>query len=384
MTSSRNKITAALVQSDADSPMRKAVLRAAQVYFYGFQEFDAAIFPILYGTDAGDLVPVDVVRVSPEDAIAIQDESKTRRPKLAGASFGAFGAFLERVWRTNDILWGRLDGAERIIRALAGQTPEADDLIRRAHDEIIASELTPANRDTICRMLLEGLLRAGGGGSSAAFQKKMIEEIQECVRAEPGSTDINSKLLAVLRQTLTTDQLRKSLQNFEISREPNRKRTLESAARSARIIGRMLGDMGSTRSVAKKPGAVLLQAGTALWGMVEVATPGTISGALFSYWFGLLLLFAAVMIVGGTLFSQAMQSLGFRLFVLALTARIGVSVLRTYIEGDERWKRLLEGLVVAGVLILVGLGLYELHHLYVSHVSPPVTALRDFIDKFLH
>ena len=26
-----------------------------------------------------------------------------------------FGAFLDRGWRQNDILWGRMDGAERIL-----------------------------------------------------------------------------------------------------------------------------------------------------------------------------------------------------------------------------------------------------------------------------
>jgi hypothetical protein len=38
--------------------------------------------------------------------------------KLTGTALGHFGAFLQRNWRQNDILWGRLDGAERIINAL--------------------------------------------------------------------------------------------------------------------------------------------------------------------------------------------------------------------------------------------------------------------------
>ena len=93
ISQARNDVAKELTGADTDSPMRKAVLKAARTYFYGFQEFDAVIFPITYGTDVGELIPVDVLRISPEDAIAIQDESKTGWPKLAGASFGAFGAF---------------------------------------------------------------------------------------------------------------------------------------------------------------------------------------------------------------------------------------------------------------------------------------------------
>jgi hypothetical protein len=172
-----------------------------------------------------------------------------------------------------------------------------------------------------------------------------------------------------------------ALKNFDISREPNRKRTIESVARSARIIGRILGDIGRTRPVAKKPGAVLVQAGSVLWGMVEVATPGAISGAFFTYWFGLLMLFAAVMIVGGTLFSQPMQSLGFRLLVLAIAARLSVSVLRTWIQGDKTSKRVLEGLFVFGLLVVLTLGLFELHHLYDAIVSPWIVAIRIWFQK---
>jgi hypothetical protein len=128
----------------------------------------------------------------------------------------------------------------------------------------------------------------------------------------------------------------------------------------------------------------LVQAGSLLWGMVEVATPGSISGAIFSYWFGLLLLFSVVMILGGTLFSQPMQSLGFRLLVLTLTARLSVSVLRTYIAGDKRWKRVLEAMFVAGVLLLVGLGLVELHNIWVCHLTPWGAGARGLVRNIFH
>lgn len=45
---------------------------------------------------------------------------RSTRPedKLAGLQAGHFGAFYKRSWRANDWMWGRLDGADRLVRAL--------------------------------------------------------------------------------------------------------------------------------------------------------------------------------------------------------------------------------------------------------------------------
>ena len=68
----------------------------------------------------GETDEIDVFRISPVDA-EFQNQrarSDVTGPKLKGESFGAFGAFLDEEWRRHDILWGRLDGAERLISAL--------------------------------------------------------------------------------------------------------------------------------------------------------------------------------------------------------------------------------------------------------------------------
>jgi hypothetical protein len=38
--------------------------------------------------------------------------------KLAGLQLGHFGSFYKRSWRANDWMWGRLDGADRVVRTL--------------------------------------------------------------------------------------------------------------------------------------------------------------------------------------------------------------------------------------------------------------------------
>ena len=83
MRQARKDVENAIRGEIDDPPVRQTVYRLARLYFYGFQEFDAAIFPITYGTDTGELDEVDVVRVSPEDATAIVDESKNG-PSQAG------------------------------------------------------------------------------------------------------------------------------------------------------------------------------------------------------------------------------------------------------------------------------------------------------------
>jgi patatin-related protein len=112
-------------------------------YRTNFIFYDLVTYPVEYGTGAGEANVVDVFRVSPEDAVGIFNQRKSGRKKLAGTYLMSFGAFLDEGWRRNDMLWGRLDGTERIIRALL---PEKNDegvrnkLIEQAQRSILAEE----------------------------------------------------------------------------------------------------------------------------------------------------------------------------------------------------------------------------------------------------
>jgi hypothetical protein len=55
--------------------------------------------------------------------------SNTRVPpqnKLAGTTLGHFGGFLDRGWRRNDLMWGRLDGAEALVRSVLQEVGPGD------------------------------------------------------------------------------------------------------------------------------------------------------------------------------------------------------------------------------------------------------------------
>jgi hypothetical protein len=111
--------------------------------FDQFEYYDQMVFPIFYEASVGEAELCEVFRVSPRDATSILDENapEEKRRKLAGTALFHFGAFLKREWRQNDLMWGRLDAAERIIQSiLPPGSVNAAALMREANVAIAGSE----------------------------------------------------------------------------------------------------------------------------------------------------------------------------------------------------------------------------------------------------
>ena len=118
--------------------------------YVGFPIWDAVIYPVISLAKLPQLTPITVHRFSPVDATCLHAVDGNGKPKagtpwakLDGVSFHAFGAFLERAWRENDYLWGRLDGAELILRLLIRQSGADVDLtpqLRSALTKILDAE----------------------------------------------------------------------------------------------------------------------------------------------------------------------------------------------------------------------------------------------------
>lgn len=108
--------------------------------FAHFERRDAALLPAeLYG----GLERRDRVRyaqISPEDALNTGIDGDK---KLAGTSLGHFGGFLDAGWRRNDIVWGRLDGADVLMRAILDEPGVEDpgNLTDAVQEEILAEDL---------------------------------------------------------------------------------------------------------------------------------------------------------------------------------------------------------------------------------------------------
>jgi patatin-related protein len=89
------------------------------VRYLGFPFWDILLYPIQAVSEAGERDAIEIVRMSPLDATLL-DLPDPDKPKLAGMAVMHFGAFFKRDGRENDYLWGRLDGAERLIGLLLG------------------------------------------------------------------------------------------------------------------------------------------------------------------------------------------------------------------------------------------------------------------------
>jgi patatin-related protein len=96
------------------------------VRYLGFPFWDILLYPIQAVSDAGERDAIQIVRMSPLDATLLE-QPDPEEPKLAGVSVMHFGAFFNRTGRENDYLWGRLDGAERLIGILLGDDHSEED-----------------------------------------------------------------------------------------------------------------------------------------------------------------------------------------------------------------------------------------------------------------
>jgi hypothetical protein len=137
--------------------------------YLAFPIWDALIFPIIALARLPQLTPIGVTRFSPLDASRLTPVGAdgTEVPhKLRGTALAHFGGFFDKDWRENDYLWGRLDGAELVLRLLsraAGGTDlggQLDDALTA----ILATESQPLGlmRGVMARLAAQ--VRAGRGG----------------------------------------------------------------------------------------------------------------------------------------------------------------------------------------------------------------------------
>jgi patatin-related protein len=86
---------------------------------------------------------VDLVQLSANVANAFDGRDRADK-KLAGLQLHHFGAFYKQSWRANDWLWGRLDGATRLVQIVLSPA--------RLHDRIKEGELS-GSADVADRLL---------------------------------------------------------------------------------------------------------------------------------------------------------------------------------------------------------------------------------------
>ncbi len=103
-----------------------SVRRPLSVRYVAFPIWDQLLFPIVALSATPQFSQIQPTRFSPDRATLLK--SPDVPGKLRGTGFHHFAAFFDRSWRENDYLWGRLDGAELILRLIAGLDASAPGL----------------------------------------------------------------------------------------------------------------------------------------------------------------------------------------------------------------------------------------------------------------
>ncbi|MGA1790556.1 MAG: patatin-like protein [bacterium] len=303
-------------------------------YYDLYEHYDLISYPILHATEVGEEIDaVEVARISPEDANSIIDERISGRRKLAGTALMHFGAFLDRGWRRNDILWGRLDGAERIITILLPGTmreAERKRLIREAHLAILAEEFDTHDQDSLCQLLADALAKTDPSDPNEAALRELTEK-------ELGSP-VNPVLQSVLRKALGTEVLLDFFKrSYRVNRRMNPKTLIQVLARSTQVVGKILDDIAGRYKIDRKYTKWLVRLGRAFCGLVEVALPQSISNAIFRHWLKLLYLFEVLLILGGMIFLKPeIQRFGFYSLAGTLTVHLLVLLLGDYMRGGSK------------------------------------------------
>ncbi len=336
-------------------------------YYNNFDDYDQIRFPILYETEVGESDIIEIIRISPEDAVGLINEReevrksstpKLARQKLAGVSLAHFGAFLDRTWRVNDIMWGRLDGVERLLKALLpGSENELvrKELAEEARPEIIKEELQTHSHLGFDKVISEALLNASSGLSPKEAIDKTLKPLQESA--------VKTRLEEIMRLRLSDDKLTQFIRDsYEVNRQLDPKSTLNSVSRATQIIGKMFEQMAEDNGLEGKRVAWVARSGRVFWGLVEVAAPKSLLNLLLFHWLKVLYFFEALLIIGSIVINEPkVQTFGLKLFAVTLVLNLGVLLLRDYMRLRHRWQRLLLVLFAAFMLLLSAIGAVHLY-----------------------
>jgi patatin-related protein len=316
-------------------------------YYQHYDEYDQIIFPIIYGTEVSEAAKVDIIRISPEDATMLIDERETGCHKLAGAALGHFGAFLDPLWRRNDIMWGRLDGAERIITALLPNNRElARLLIGEAHAAIVHETIVKAGATEAKDLLCEAGMRTRSGNAEPNLVTQFIENL----KTYEGAGQLN--------ELIDNNAFRQHyIDTFPIRSKLAPESTIKTAARATTVIGKMLEGLSSSRNASTKPALWIARLGRIFWALVEVAVPRSFAELFFHHWLKLIYFLEALMIVGSTLLlADDAQKFAVTAFGITAAVHLAVVILSDLIQSRNRWVTLAKtiGTVIVVTLIAVG------------------------------
>jgi patatin-related protein len=344
----------------------KAVREFLADYYVRFDEYDQMSFPLYYDTGTGEPATVEVLRVSPEDAPSLIDElgdkgnAGHQRKKLAGTEVFHFGAFLDARWRRNDIMWGRLDGCERLLTALFPEAADQDirdALLNEAQLTIVREEMQPGGYDQLIDNFATALAAQNANTLGSAFASLLAH------LGPAGSSQRKIQTARILKGLLgDAGMVNYVKQYYEVNRELDTQTTLKTSARALTITGQILEEAEKRR---QQPSRMVwvTRTGRGLQALLAISTPGSLPQALSRHWLALLYMFETVIVAGAMLLS-APAARTFGLTVLGLTFALHLASLLTGdLIGRKRGRIILIfALLSIVVLVLAALGILALHN----------------------
>lgn len=344
----------------------RALRKFLAAYYMRFDEYDQVSFPLYYDTGTGEPSTVEVVRISPEDASSLINErneqgtTARQRHKLAGTALFHFGAFLDAQWRRNDIMWGRLDGCERILATLfpaPDQKSIREGLLREAQRTIVREEMQPEGYGELIDRFADALAEQKNATLEGAFDA--LWGRLSLTTGGQRRTQIAEALKAVLGDEGMLNYVR---DHYEVDRKLDTGATLRTSARALAITGQMLEESEKRHRLPFSRMVWVARGGRALQALLTVSTPGSLSKSLYRHWLVLLYVFEAV-IIGGALLLSAEPARTFGLTALAVTFVLHMASLITgdLIVGRGGWLKAAVVLLAFMLLVLAVLGLLALH-----------------------
>jgi patatin-related protein len=151
--------------------------------YLGFALWDGILFPTISLSELPQLSGIPVAQFSPTNATALTpppDKGGTNGVKLKGIPVHHFAAFFQAKYRENDYLWGRLDGAELILRMLS------DVASKHASQPIAAPGQNPPHLADALKAVLDTEQDLGRVKTLRAHLTKQVEALgQASVSASP-------------------------------------------------------------------------------------------------------------------------------------------------------------------------------------------------------
>jgi patatin-related protein len=335
-----------------------------KTYYDQFENYDFITFPIRYSTEVGEIDKVGVIRISPED---VNNEPKA----LAGAQFAHFGGFLKRDWRENDILLGRLHGAERLIHALLpedSQKADRDRFIDEAHSEILQDFVGRKDGVDVTGEVIRGIAEQAERRTNGHNQP-----------AKGAASGRFAAFAALLRQSLSPKRLLEYYRtHYKFDPSLPVPASMRTLARTTRVVGQILAGLGLRYHKTNQPGAWVARLGGALWELVEIAVPGSLKRLVWQHWAALVAL-SGGLVVGASLLLRIMSpyysgrvlAAGILLLLLPSALMTTVWLLADFLYGRGRLLRAAAMVVVLIVLLLAGMELWELATRVAKYFATP-------------